>query len=257
MHFEILCCALSYEPSLLMFHRFFPSYSEWGLRLLLKLCASRTKLRAYLEELLVVLGVSQDWVDSDFEPIFCVDREEMSALDYILLDDPSHVEIEQREIPVGGPSIVRRTEHVRTTGDLESVPLQLIMDGSSAKKLHAPVRMSTRGTVSTSAISQSSYPISIDSVDEDDVSVVASVNRIKLVKKEVVPEASGGACDASSVKISAVLKKLNESKRNVPERSTKALEVGSSEVKASKPVSKKERGKLHFSSFMFVSNCNG
>ena len=90
--------------------------------------------------------------------------------------------------------IFRRTEHVRTAGDVESVPLQPIMDGSSAKKLHAPVR----GTVSTSAISQSSDPISTNSGDGDDASVVSSVTRIKLVKKEVVLEASGGAGDVSS-----------------------------------------------------------
>ncbi|KAJ0726164.1 hypothetical protein HanPI659440_Chr12g0467161 [Helianthus annuus] len=115
----------------------------------------------------------------------------MSALDYILLDDLSGVEIEQREIPEGGPSIVRRTEHVRTAGNLESVRLQPIMDGSSTKKLHAPVRMSTRGTASSIVVPQSSDPISIDSGDEDDASVVASVTRVKFMKKEVVPKASG------------------------------------------------------------------
>ncbi|MFS8012784.1 hypothetical protein Hanom_Chr14g01325001 [Helianthus anomalus] len=70
--------------------------------------------------------ISQDWVDSDFEPIFSIEQKvcpfvlnrKMSVLDYILLDDPSTVGIEQREIPEGGPSIVQRTEHVRTIGDL-------------------------------------------------------------------------------------------------------------------------------------------
>ncbi|MFS8033682.1 hypothetical protein Hanom_Chr17g01572421 [Helianthus anomalus] len=170
--------------------------------LLLKLHASRTKIRAYLEELLMVL--------------------EMSALDYILLDDPSGVEIEQREIPEGGPSIVRRTEHVRTT------PLQPIMDGSSAKKLLA---------LFEGLPGELFLP--------DDANVVASVTRIKLMKKEVVPEASGRTGDASSLKISVVLKKLNETKKNVPGRSTHALEVGSSEATASKPISKeKPKGDL-------------
>ncbi|KAF5791718.1 hypothetical protein HanRHA438_Chr09g0409671 [Helianthus annuus] len=208
MHFKILCRALSYKPSLLMFRHFFrlARNGDWytiektqceaalisttightyawknqfffiynrllpftvtsrkfneGLNekeqevhkleqgLLLKLRASRTKLRGYPEELLVVLGIIQDWFNSDFEPIFGVEWKEMSALDYILLDDPSAVEIEQREIPEGGPSIVQRTEHVQTAGDLESVPLQPIMDDSSIKKLPAPVRRSTRRTVS-------------------------------------------------------------------------------------------------------------
>ncbi|KAJ0742889.1 hypothetical protein HanPI659440_Chr10g0369311 [Helianthus annuus] len=120
MHFEILCRALSYEPSLLMFRRFFrlarngdwftiektqceapllsatightyawknqfffisdqiipftvvPSKFSEGLnekepevhelehQLLLGLRAYRTKLRAYPEELLILLGISQD-----------------------------------------------------------------------------------------------------------------------------------------------------------------------------------------------------
>ncbi|MFS7908981.1 hypothetical protein Hanom_Chr01g00089461 [Helianthus anomalus] len=155
MFFEILCRALSYEPSLVMFRRFFSLFrnGDWYTiektqceGLLLRLRSYRAKLRAYLEELLVVLGIIQDWVGSDIEPIFCLDRKDMyfcvycmSALRYILLGDPSGVEIEQREIHDGGPSIVRRTEHVRTAGDLESVPLQPIMDGSFAKKLPVPV----------------------------------------------------------------------------------------------------------------------
>ncbi|MFS8026122.1 hypothetical protein Hanom_Chr16g01483231 [Helianthus anomalus] len=57
----------------------------------------------------------------------------MSAFDYILLGDPFGVEIEQKEIHEGGPSMVRRTKHVRIVGYLESVPLQPIMDGSSTK----------------------------------------------------------------------------------------------------------------------------
>ncbi|MFS7947015.1 hypothetical protein Hanom_Chr06g00543051 [Helianthus anomalus] len=165
--------------------------------------ASHTKLKAYPEELLVVLGISQDWVDSDFKPVFSVIGRvcifmfpvclylvqifiifalvcfvEMSALDYILLDDPSGVEIKQREIPEGGPSA-------------------------------------------------------------DDASVITFVTGVKFVKKEV-SEASSGAGDASSLKISALLKKLNETNINVPERPTQALEVGGSDVKVSKPVSKKK-----------------
>ncbi|KAM0058662.1 hypothetical protein Hdeb2414_s0005g00172641 [Helianthus debilis subsp. tardiflorus] len=192
----------------------YPEVHELEQGLLLKLRASHTKLRVYTEELLVVSGICQD--------------------------DPSGVEIEQREIPEGGPSIVRHTEHVRTAGNLESVPHQPIMDGSSAKKLPAPVRKSTRGTASSSVVPQSSDPISIDSSDEDDAGVVVSVTGVKFLKKEVVPKASGGADDASSLKISAVLKKFNETKRIVPKRPTQALEVGVSDVKVLKTVSKKK-----------------
>ncbi|MFS8021189.1 hypothetical protein Hanom_Chr16g01424511 [Helianthus anomalus] len=145
----------------------------------------------------------------------------MSALDYILLNDPSDVEIEQKEIPRGGPSIVLRTEHVRTAKDLESVSIQPIVDSSSAKKQHAPTRRSTRETSSPNVAPQSSYPISVDSGDEDDANVITSDTGVKLVKKEVL-EASGGAGDAPGQHISIVLKKLNETKRIVPE---KAIQV--------------------------------
>ncbi|MFS8017693.1 hypothetical protein Hanom_Chr15g01383431 [Helianthus anomalus] len=120
MQFEILCHALSYEPYFLMFRRFFrlarigdwytiektqceaallfTNVHELELGLLLSLRASRTKLRANPEELLVVLGISQDWDYSDFNQSFVL-IVRMSALDYILLDDPSGVKIGQREIP--------------------------------------------------------------------------------------------------------------------------------------------------------------
>ncbi|KAJ0754342.1 hypothetical protein HanPI659440_Chr09g0345731 [Helianthus annuus] len=184
MHFEKFCHALSYEPSLLLFCRFFrlarnggwytiektqceapllsatvghtnalknqfffissrllpftvvprkfsevlnekePEVHELERELILRLRAYRIKLRAYSDELLVVLGISQDWVDSGFEPFFSfllirrvcifvfisflcilpniyvvlVYFAKMSALDYILLYDPSSVEIEQNEI---------------------------------------------------------------------------------------------------------------------------------------------------------------
>ncbi|MFS8026882.1 hypothetical protein Hanom_Chr16g01491881 [Helianthus anomalus] len=204
MHLEILCHALSYEPSLFLFRRFFrltrngdwytiektqceapllsaiePELHELEWEFLLRLRAYRTKLRTYSKELLVVLGISQDWVDSCFEPVFFVDQKGMYFC------------IEQKEIPEDGPSIVRRTEHVRTAGDLESVPIQPIVDSSSAKKQLVPIRRSTRRASSPNVAPQSSDPISVDSGDEDAASVIASV-----------PEASGGAGDAPALKIS-------------------------------------------------------
>ncbi|MFS7977705.1 hypothetical protein Hanom_Chr10g00907181 [Helianthus anomalus] len=113
--------------------------------------------------------ISQDWVDSGFEPFFVVGQKGMYFC----------------EIPEGNPSVVRRTEHVRTAGDFESVRVQPIMDGSSAKKPPLPVRRSTKGA---------------SSLDQE------------------VPEASSGACEVPGQKIVDVLKKLNESKRSVPEK---------------------------------------
>ncbi|MFS8026874.1 hypothetical protein Hanom_Chr16g01491801 [Helianthus anomalus] len=125
-----------------------PKVHELERELLLRLRAYRTKLRAYPEGLLVVLGISQDCFDSCFESVFFVDQKEMSALDYMLLNDPPGVEIEQKDIPEGGPSIVLYTKHVRTAVDLESVPIQPIVDNSFTKKQLVPIHRSTSGASS-------------------------------------------------------------------------------------------------------------
>ncbi|MFS7961758.1 hypothetical protein Hanom_Chr08g00718861 [Helianthus anomalus] len=110
MHFKILCRALTYEPSLLLFHHFFwlarngdwytiektqceapllsqtffeflnekePGVNALDQRLLLSLHAYRSKLRAYPEELLVMLGISQDWAESGFEPVLYLNEKGM------------------------------------------------------------------------------------------------------------------------------------------------------------------------------------
>ncbi|KAM0061622.1 hypothetical protein Hdeb2414_s0004g00138331 [Helianthus debilis subsp. tardiflorus] len=106
MHFEILCRDLTYEHSLLMFRCFFrlawnsdwytiektqceapllshtePGVNDLDQRLLIRLRAYRSKLRAYPEELLVMLGISQDWAESGFEPVvYLNDKDECLGL---------------------------------------------------------------------------------------------------------------------------------------------------------------------------------
>ncbi|MFS7920051.1 hypothetical protein Hanom_Chr03g00219731 [Helianthus anomalus] len=98
-----------------------------------------------------------------------------------------------KEVLEDCPSIIRHTEHVQPAGDVESVSYQPIIDGSSVKKLPLPVIGSTRGASSVSAATQSSDYISINSGDEDNAYVISSVTGIKLVKKEIVQEASSGS----------------------------------------------------------------
>ncbi|KAJ0781130.1 hypothetical protein HanPI659440_Chr06g0245781 [Helianthus annuus] len=145
----------------------------------------------------------------------------LSALDYILLDDPSSVEIGQKEVHEGAPSVVRRNEHVQTGGYFKSVPVQSLVDGSSAKKQPAHPRRSTRSTSSPAVVSQSSDPISVDSGAEDDANVITSVIDVKPSKKRFRK---------------FLVRQLNESKRTVPERSIPAVD----EVKKSKAVLKKK-----------------
>ncbi|MFS7984720.1 hypothetical protein Hanom_Chr11g00989861 [Helianthus anomalus] len=194
-------------------------------RLLLRLHAYHSKLRAYPKELLVMLGISQDWAKSSFEPVLYMNDKQMSALGYILLNDTSNVEINQKEVSEVNPSVVRRNEHVTTGGDFESVPIQPLVDCSSAKKQVAPSRQTTRSTGSAAVASQFSDPISVDSGNEDDANIIASAIGVKPVKKETLEVSSeaGGALDQQ---ISVVLKKRNESKRVVPEKYAPAVDEG-------------------------------
>ncbi|MFS8013394.1 hypothetical protein Hanom_Chr14g01332451 [Helianthus anomalus] len=74
-------------------------HSELESESLLKLCASPSKLRSYLEEFLVLLGISANWFDSFTEPSFVVHGKEMSDLDFMLFDDLSDVEMVPKEVP--------------------------------------------------------------------------------------------------------------------------------------------------------------
>ncbi|MFS7919054.1 hypothetical protein Hanom_Chr03g00208401 [Helianthus anomalus] len=178
MHFEILCHAVSYEPSLIMFLRFSLSGLQWAL---------------------------------------VHHREDtMSAFVFIMLEDPSIVDVETKEDPASHSSIIRHTKHVRTEGDLSNVQVQPVIDASMGKKAPHSVRRSTRGTSFVGATSQSSDPIFVNSGDEDDVNVIASMTGINLVKTEVVLvvvcDVGGTSTGPSKADISAVLRKLNEGK---------------------------------------------
>ncbi|MFS7939104.1 hypothetical protein Hanom_Chr05g00447801 [Helianthus anomalus] len=170
-----------------------------------------------------------------------VDRKDMSAVDFNMLEDSSAVELESKEVLVGRPPITCCTEYVRPVGDLANVLVQLVRDAYVGKKASCPVRRSTRGASSVGATSQSSDPVSIDSGDEDDVDVIASLTGIKLVKtegiQEIVRDVVGVFAAPSKADISAMLKKLNESKQTVEKRTqmkvSKDVVSGSKQSKAS------------------------
>ncbi|MFS7939096.1 hypothetical protein Hanom_Chr05g00447711 [Helianthus anomalus] len=153
-----------------------------------------------------------------------VDRKDMSALDFNMLEDSSAVELESKEVLVGRPPITRCTKYVRPVGDLANVLVQLVRDAYVGKKASCPVRRSTMGASSIGATSKSSDPISIDSGDEDDVDVIASLTGIKLVKTEGIQEIVRDV-------------KLNESKQTVEKQTqmkvSKDVVSGSKQSKAS------------------------
>ncbi|KAM0063474.1 hypothetical protein Hdeb2414_s0003g00091281 [Helianthus debilis subsp. tardiflorus] len=125
-------------------------------------------------------------------------------------------------VPEGNPYVVHRNENVTTGGDFESVPIQPLVDYSSSKKQVAPSRRSTRST---------SSPLLLPNLLTLSLLIVT-------VKKETLDVSSeaGGAPDQQ---ISAVLKKLNESKRVVPEKSAPSVDEG----KKLKIVLKKKKSK--------------
>ncbi|MFS7900635.1 hypothetical protein Hanom_Chr12g01168801 [Helianthus anomalus] len=96
---------------------------------------------------------------------------------------------------------------------------------SSAKKQVALSHRSTRSTTSPAVASQSFDPISVDSGNEDDANAIASVICLKPVKKET-PVVSSEACGVPDQLISVIFKKLNESKRVVPEKYVLVVDEG-------------------------------
>ncbi|MFS7961843.1 hypothetical protein Hanom_Chr08g00719801 [Helianthus anomalus] len=203
-----------------------PGVNDLDQRLLLMLRAYRSKLRAYPEELLVMLGISQDWAEAGFEQVLylndkgmyllCLPYFAFTALDYNLLNDPSNVEINQKEVHEDNPYVVRRNDHVTTGGDFESVPIQsLFIVLLPRSKL--PLLVCLPNLLVPPLI-------------------IASVIGVKPVKKET-PEVSSEAVMAPDQQVADVLKKLNETKRVVPEKFIPVVDDG----KKLKTVSQKKQ----------------
>ncbi|MFS7935596.1 hypothetical protein Hanom_Chr05g00405391 [Helianthus anomalus] len=140
LHFEVLSRASRYDPTLLSFHRFFrlamngdlftfetsqlvrrhpnavlnepePSAFEINTRFLETLRECPSRLRPFLEHLLVLLGLSKLWDKRDRDPVLIKDGEVMSALDYIKSDDTSDVVFGDAAVTPGEDVVVRGSEH--------------------------------------------------------------------------------------------------------------------------------------------------
>ncbi|MFS7913834.1 hypothetical protein Hanom_Chr02g00146381 [Helianthus anomalus] len=240
MHFETLWWGHTYEPSLLMFRRFFrlalngdwytiektqceapllshtveffevlnekdPGVNDLDQKLLLRLRAYRSKLRAYPEELLVMLGISQDWAEAGFEPVLYLN--DKGALDYILLNDPSKVEINQKVVPEGNPSVVRRNEHATTAVDFEMFIFSPLLIVHLPRSKLPPL----------AGLPDLLVPLLL-------LPNLVTLSLLIVPIKMETPEVSSEVGVAPDQQVAAILKKLNKTKRVVPKKYVPAVD---------------------------------
>ncbi|KAJ0751729.1 hypothetical protein HanPI659440_Chr09g0316211 [Helianthus annuus] len=88
-----------------------PSKSELDSWFLESIKACPSRLRPFLEHLLVLMGVSTLWGKSDRDPVLMRGGQVMSALDFIKSDDTSDVVFEDAEATEGDDAVFCGAEH--------------------------------------------------------------------------------------------------------------------------------------------------
>ncbi|MFS7967445.1 hypothetical protein Hanom_Chr09g00785841 [Helianthus anomalus] len=139
--FEILCRALGYDPSLLMFRQFFRLAKNGD-----RECPSR--LRPFPEHLLVLTGVSVLWDKPDQDPVLLRDDQVMSPLDFIKSDDTSNVVLGDADVIQGKDAIARMIEcRLDASGKYVNVPnvKGFIKAGSSNPSTRRSSRLLLKG----------------------------------------------------------------------------------------------------------------
>ncbi|KAJ0669138.1 hypothetical protein HanPI659440_Chr17g0697591 [Helianthus annuus] len=146
LHFEVLYRASSYDPSLLLFRRFFrlvknddwftfeiskvdtclissmvTTLGAWKdrvfwvsesivtFKMAIWQCPSR--VRPFPEHLLVLLGISKLWDKPDRDPVLMRSGQVMSALDFMKSDDTSNVVFTDAQAAEGDDAVARGSEH--------------------------------------------------------------------------------------------------------------------------------------------------
>ncbi|KAI3754657.1 hypothetical protein L1987_54444 [Smallanthus sonchifolius] len=193
--FEVVCRSLGYEPDLTMFHRFFrlTKNGDWKPSDPLNLAESEissldpvfyskhksfsSPLRVYPEQLLVKLGLSVLW-DPTFVPLLTLDGKDMSALDFLMLEDASDVEEDRRELDKGETTaLVLKKSVCYQGGAYTGVPDVVstkqgkgkkLASSSKVKKSKAPLRSSKRHASSGARASATPPSGPIDVSDNDD-----------------------------------------------------------------------------------------
>ncbi|KAJ0577628.1 hypothetical protein HanIR_Chr05g0238231 [Helianthus annuus] len=209
LHFEVLCRALGYDPSLLLFRRFFrlakngdwftfetskvdsclissmmvwrhpdavlndpePSESELNDVFLKAIRECPSRVRPFPEHLLVLLGVSKIWGNDDRDPVLMRGGMVMSALDFIKSDDTSDVVF--GDVPsVPGENVVVRTAEQRFEGSG-------YISTSNVKAFSKPIapksstRRSTRRLLKAAPQSTSTEPVDLsDDIEASEDQVV-------------------------------------------------------------------------------------
>ncbi|MFS7929214.1 hypothetical protein Hanom_Chr04g00329851 [Helianthus anomalus] len=137
LHFEVLCRASGYDPSLLLFRRFFrlvknesffpfkmvwrhpdavlnepePSESDLNDCFLKAILECPLRVRPFHEDLLVLLGISKLWDKLDRDPVFMRSGQVMSALDFVKSDDILDVIFTDVQAAESDDVVARGSEH--------------------------------------------------------------------------------------------------------------------------------------------------
>ncbi|KAJ0804730.1 hypothetical protein HanPI659440_Chr02g0041501 [Helianthus annuus] len=119
LHFEVLCRASGYDPSLLLFRRFFclVKNGNWFTfettkvdtclisSVAIRQCPSR--VRPFPEHLLVLLGISKLWDKPDRDSVLMRSGQVMSALDFVKSDDTFDVVFTDAQAAEGDDALAR------------------------------------------------------------------------------------------------------------------------------------------------------
>ncbi|MFS8025633.1 hypothetical protein Hanom_Chr16g01477411 [Helianthus anomalus] len=170
LHFEVLCRAAGYDPSLLLFRRFVHlAKNEWP-----------SRVQPFLEPLLVLLGINKLWDKPNRDPVlmrsdqgmhfpcsaflhsfemftyvmFLVNSAVMSTLDFVESDDTSDVVFTDAQATEGEDAVARGSEHRYEDVGYVSVPNVKGFTKTADPK--ALARRSSRRTLKSVAQSTSS-----------------------------------------------------------------------------------------------------
>ncbi|MFS7976345.1 hypothetical protein Hanom_Chr10g00891391 [Helianthus anomalus] len=116
LHFEVLCRASGYDPSLLSFRRFF-RLAKNGNWFTFETSKVDTCLVSSMVTTLVLLGISKLWDNPEQDPVLT-----RSGQDFVKSDDTSDVAFTDAEAASGDDAVVRGSEHRFEDTGYVSVP---------------------------------------------------------------------------------------------------------------------------------------
>ncbi|MFS8026192.1 hypothetical protein Hanom_Chr16g01483981 [Helianthus anomalus] len=236
LHFEVLCRALGYDPTLLLFRRFFrlakngdwftfetsqidvclissmrhpdvvlnelePSESEFDSWFLTSIGAYPSRLHPFLEHLLVLMGFSTLWDKPDRDPALMRGGQVTSALDFIRVDDTSDVVFRDAEATKGDDVVIRGVVHrFEVSGYVNVLNVKGFTKATASK---ASTRRSTRRMLKGAEQLSSFEPVDLSDDIETSDDLEVRVER-KLKKNKELPLVVGKESKATGKKVTGL-----------------------------------------------------